>query len=475
VAAVNSNDSDDNLRPDRDDSALADPDPDLVLLAPLGPACCPCPRHGGAEEPGAELVEHSGRVALWWDWEKTLPFSGNITRLQHVFAEGLAPSPHPWADRLVWRWEDGDGNRYHATNRLTLLNVSVWPDANADGETLPAWWGADSMLLAQSPGRVWPVAAASNVLRKVLLAAEVGPGVPGELILRADGPVRVWAEASADGAPLLDPPGGVTVHTFPARFTERGVYVEATAPGDAELAFEFDGREEGGFSGRERPARFRAVAKQTIKAWKIGIHSPELDANGFPVAVDGRAVTGAEIDPDESLSTYVPFDGGGAPDIESTSPRWVTFTAVTNAFTNCATLSMTMDDADGFKAWDMAFEGATVNGTSAWLWQGASNQFLRAECPTNAAGAMLPLSLTFLDTDFNGQTNAVSESFSLYHHAGTNGFWGSTYSITGPREEIGMPAFSANNAFIVRVPSEAGEALGDNPICEISVGEGDPV
>jgi hypothetical protein len=269
VAAVNGNDSDNNLWPDWNDFALADPDPDLVLLAPLGPACCPCPRHGAAEEPGAELVEHSGRVALWWDWEKTLPFSGNITRLQHVFAEGLAPSPHPWADRLVWRWEDGDGNRYHATNRLTLLNVSVWPDANADGETLPAWWGADSMLLAQSPGRVWPVAAASNVLRKVLLAAEVGPGVPGELILRADGPVRVWAEASADGAPLLDPPGGVTVHTFPARFTERGVYVEATAPGDAELAFEFDGREEGGFSGRERPARFRAVAKQKIRAVRL--------------------------------------------------------------------------------------------------------------------------------------------------------------------------------------------------------------
>lgn len=38
-----------------------------------------------------------------------------------------------------------------------------------------------------------------------------------------------------------------------------------------------------------------------------------------------------------------------------------------------------------------------------------------------------------------------------------------------------MPAFSANNAFIVRVPPEAAGSLGENPACELTVDDGEPV
>ena len=158
---------------------------------------------------------------------------------------------------------------------------------------------------------------------------------------------------------------------------------------------------------------------------------------------------------------------GGAPNLVSTSPRWVTFAAVTNAVTNSAVLSMTQEHAEGFKVWELDFGGATTNGTFAWQWQGASNDFLRAEIPTNAAGATMPLALAYIDAGFDGQTNEAQEAYSLYRHDDTNGFWGSTYSITGPREETGMPAFSAHNAFIVRVPPEAAFADGTELVCRL--------
>ena len=229
------------------------------------------------------------------------------------------------------------------------------------------------------------------------------------------------------------------------------------------------------FQGTGAAAGFECETQVEIAVWEIGLHSVSLDAQGMPLFEGGRPVLGWLIPPEASLSTYVPYDGGGAPNLVSTSPRWVTFAAVTNAVTNSATLSMTQEHAEGFKVWELDFGGATTNGTFAWQWQGASNAFLRAEIPTNAAGATMPLALAYIDAGFDGQTNEVQEAYSLYRHDDTNGFWGSTYSITGPREETGMPAFSAHNAFIVRVPPEAAFAEGTELVCEISAGDGDPV
>ena len=211
---------------------------------------------------------------------------------------------------------------------------------------------------------------------------------------------------------------------------------------------------------------FECETQVEIAVWEIGLHSVSLDAQGMPLFEGGRPVLGWLIPPEASLSTYVPYDGGGAPNLVSTSPRWVTFAAVTNAVTNSATLSMTQEHAEGFKVWELDFGGATTNGTFAWQWQGASNEFLRAEIPTNAAGATMPLALAYIDAGFDGQTNEVQEAYSLYRHDDTNGFWGSTYSITGPAR-TGMPAFSAHNAFIVRVPPEAAFADGTELVCRL--------
>jgi hypothetical protein len=175
------------------------------------------------------------------------------------------------------------------------------------------------------------------------------------------------------------------------------------------------------FQGTGAAAGFECETQVEIAVWEIGLHSVSLDAQGMPLFEGGRPVLGWLIPPEASLSTYVPYDGGGAPNLVSTSPRWVTFAAVTNAVTNSATLSMTQEHAEGFKVWEMDFEGATTNGTFAWQWQGASNAFLRAEVPTNAAGAMMPLTLAYIDAGFDGQTNEVQEAYSLYRHDDTNG------------------------------------------------------
>ncbi len=289
VLVLNANDSAGDGRDDRCQSpwGAAEPDPDLASLAPLGFNCCPCPRHGWAEYPGAELASGSTRVKLWWDAGKQEAYSGPIMQYQHVYAEGLAPSPSPWADRFVWHWTDPAYDTslehheiwqrdYYATNRVTVLGVALMPDADGDGEvasTLPD--APDNALLALSPDRTWPVNVASNVLRKILLRADVGSGVPGTLRLSVSGSarLRIWPGPSAtDGSPLLSlgfPDGNTFAYTFPVRFTDSEVYIEFLEPGTAELAFEFDGEDD----------RIYAKASQRIRVLNLRI-VPDYDRDG---------------------------------------------------------------------------------------------------------------------------------------------------------------------------------------------------
>jgi hypothetical protein len=249
-------------------------------------------------------------------------------------------------------------------------------------------------------------------------------------------------------------------------------YLEAVGPsgsqGDQRIAFKVDPDGDG-------PLDDICTDAARVTAVAIELREVALDQDGYPLEEGGNPVLEDIIPWTDSLSTYVPYDGGGAPNLESTSQRWVTFSAVTNSVTNSATLTMSKDDVDGFRVWGMDFECVTTNGAYAWVWQGTSNAFMRAEVPTNAIGATMPITLTYLDSEFGGLTNTVQEFFTLYRHEQTNGFWGSTYSITDPREDIGMPAFSSRNAFAVRVPPLTAELFDGNLVCEMSVGEGDPV
>ena len=291
VLVLNANDSDGDGQDDRGQSpwGATDPDPDLASLAPLGFYCCPCPRHGWAEFPGAELASGSSRVKLWWDAGKQDAYSGPIMQYQHVYAEGLAPSPSPWADRFVWHWTETAYDtslehheiwqrNHYATNRVTVLGVALMPDADGDGVVASALPGSpDAAVLASSPDRTWFAGTASNVLRKVLLRADVGSGVPGTLRLSVSGTarLRVWpGPSAADGPPILQlgfPDGNTFAHTFFARFTDREVYAEFLEPGAAELAFEFDGAPDNN--------RIRAEARQRIRVHNLRI-VPDCDRDG---------------------------------------------------------------------------------------------------------------------------------------------------------------------------------------------------
>jgi hypothetical protein len=291
---LNANDDDGDLQEDREQAPWTadEPDPDLAPLVPLGPACCQCPGHGWAEEPGAELASASSRVRLWRDTGKQTAFSGSIMQSQRVYAEGLAPSPGPWADALVWHWTETvhDGHetwqRHHyATNRVTVLGVALMPDADGDGAVASTLPGApDHAVLVLSSNRTWHVGAASNALKKVRLSAYVGAGVPGTLRLHASGNARfrVWpAPASTNGTPLLSrtgSPDDVSIHDFPDRFTDLEVYAEFLGPGDAELTFEFYGPK------YDRRHRFRAEATQKIVAWDIEFVHAEGEDEGQPMA-----------------------------------------------------------------------------------------------------------------------------------------------------------------------------------------------
>ncbi|MDD4442095.1 MAG: hypothetical protein PHX41_09385 [Kiritimatiellae bacterium] len=427
--------------------------------------CCACPEHNptvDGEALSLEPVVYEGAVGLTaafrpFDGAPIPLAAGPLPGAGVVAVTGLTPSAAPY-DRSARfsRHIPSVPTTFYEVDRFTVLSLDLQPDVDLSGSVD----AGDAVALAADWDRTWLIPAGTNAFP---LKVFNDVAMPGAYTLAVDGPSNVVARY-----------GGVTVRgggsnavAIPPGSTAETVLVQADRPCTATLTLSFQGT--------GAAAGFECETQVEIAVWEIGLHSVSLDAQGMPLFEGGRPVLGGLIPPEASLSTYVPYDGGGAPNLSATSPRWVTFAAVTNAVTNSATLSMTQEHAEGFKVWEMDFEGATTNGTFAWQWQGASNAFLRAEVPTNAAGAMMPLTLAYIDAGFDGQTNEVQEAYSLYRHDDTNGFWGSTYSITEPRENIGMPAFSAHNAFIVRVPPEAAFAEGTELVCEISAGDGDPV
>lgn len=349
--------------------------------------------------------------------------------------------------------EHNESDPFYAAGKSVALSV-LKADADIDSDYDGDIEGEDDPLEESAGGLVVIGAESLSPLNLAFAPESLASGTLTLSAVSGGEKVTVWPENNTNGTPFTLPKTWTAgSDTIPPTVYLQGVETSAV-PRDVALELRLSS---GGVS---------CCDTVRVTVLEVALHTVSLDQDGYPIAVNGHAVPSERIPLGDPLSTYVPYDGGGAPSMTSTSPRWVTFTAVTNSFTNSATLSMTQEYAEGFKVWDMAFEGVTTNGTLAYLWQGASNAFLRAECPTNATGATMPLTLTYLDSGYDGETNEVSESFSLYRHDETNGFWGSTYSITGPREEIGMPPFSGRSAFVVRLPAVFTENVA--LVCKLS-------
>ena len=177
-------------------------DNDLVAYHPFGlydGTCCPCPEHRPRYADVGELVSISPRLALWDDPCKSNAFSGAIHAAEPVYVEGLSESASPGADRIVWRYVDGDSETHVVTNAFTVLSQRIFADLDFDGDV-----ETDDKALhpALSSEHGWIVPVDTNAFRKVQLRTDVD--LPGIHVLTLSGDAfKVWQ--SDDPAPTNTP------------------------------------------------------------------------------------------------------------------------------------------------------------------------------------------------------------------------------------------------------------------------------
>ena len=352
----------------------------------------------------------------------------------------------------------------HITGTVTKICVRLFGDIDLDGQV-------DDDDRAAAPGLPetygWGMPAATNAFRLVRLSTQSRLGGTHTLSLKGDeGAFRIWATASPapTNSPLLvcgrTVTNGVNGADF-AGYPGRDLYVEAVSNGTATLTYAYRGT--GGAAG----ISCEAALKMT--AWGMNLCPVELDTNGYPVVENGKVIPGENIGWDGTLlSTYAPVTDRGSPQIEAvlgTANNWTVFEPAANG----AVLTITRSGMEGYKTWDLELVG-TTNGVTTYLWSEGTNSFVRAEWTNSVQGTTIPLRLTLKDADFTGTDEEVETEIGLCTNENLPGYY-SNYAVFAPREDIGRPAFSERNAFVVRF-NPHGAAL-EGLTCEITTeGEG---
>jgi len=319
LAAVNNDDDDASGAEDSGEAPVAGEN-DLAAVWPLGHfdgQCCPCPEHRVPPEgsQSAELESCSARLALHTDAIKTDAFGATVGAGQAVWVEGLSASPSVGADRVVWKWTDGDSHVHRVTNAFTVLSVRLFGDTDLDGDVDA---GDKALHPALSRETGWAVPAAPGVLRPVRLRTDVGlsGGAYTLTLAGTPGAFRIWPDASGTNAPLLgcgqtvtNGAGGVSFLAGP----DTGLHVEAVSNGVATLTYAFAG--DGEAEGLACSATLKMTAyRVTLEPVTADANAQGLILNPCGVAANGLAAyrltaEPAAAFPEESIHWSVAYGG----------------------------------------------------------------------------------------------------------------------------------------------------------------------
>ncbi|MEI7902755.1 MAG: hypothetical protein WCK89_21110, partial [bacterium] len=220
------------------------------------------------------------------------------------------------------------------------------------------------------------------------------------------------------------------------------------------------------FTGTGCVTSVSCAAPLKMTAWGVDLYSVELNTNGYPVVQNGSVVPEESIGWDGTmLSTYAPVTDRGCPLTEAfigTANNWTVFEPTVSG----ATLSITKGGMEGYKVWEMALVG-TTNGVTSYLWSEGTNSFVMAEWTNGVQGATIPLHLTLKDLEFTGTEDEITTEIDVYNNENLPGYY-SNYTVSAPREEVGRPAFSGHNSFVVRF-NPHGEVF-PNLACDVTTG-----
>ena len=462
--AVNNDDDDADGKLDNDsteDGVSGDDDLYVsYLYTPFTGGCCPCPSHNPAVS-SVSIEYISSKLRLWDDAQKTTASTGvNAGQLQYL--EGVSPSTSVTGEPLILSWTEDD--EYKAkTNNYTVFSLRMFGDYNLDGAISSNDYAAASDI--SDNGWVMPVA--SNTLRRLELKNDVLiPGIK-TLYLSGSSGIRIWdtPNPASTNTPLLVAgqtiTNGVDGTDFGA-YPDGMLYVEATDAGTATLCYSYQGTGDA--------EDFGCVTLLSIRGIQIELCSVQLDTNGYPVVQNGNVVPSAVIGWDDvNLSTYVASTGRGTPQMEKTinsCDNIITFEQSTGS----ALLSITSDSLETVKEWDLDFQ-VSVEDTDYYVLSN-NDCYVSAEFTTSTNMTYPSLALEIIDEDFTGSTNTVVVTNSLCESENRSGYY-SNYTIENPREDIGYPAYSGHNAFVVRM-----ESLGlsvDDLDCYIEADGQEPV
>jgi hypothetical protein len=210
-----------------------------------------------------------------------------------------------------------------------------------------------------------------------------------------------------------------------------------------------------------QPYELSAYTNQLFTVMSASIYSVMLDEGGrLILGTNGKVFPAVELGWDDvEACTYYPLSARGAPQMENVSallggiPEWVTFVETQGG----AELTITKSEFEGFKTWELEYEGVT-NGMPYYTWADGTNSYVRVTVTntsvtvntTNGTMGIRNLNLTIQDESFNLSTNEINITVGVYRDLENTSDYFSNYTLADPREDVGLPPFSQSNALVVR-------------------------
>ncbi|MCL1921787.1 MAG: hypothetical protein FWG50_12080, partial [Kiritimatiellaeota bacterium] len=219
---------------------------DTATLYPVpgggGFGCCACPEHSRGNTTAGRFASSDGWLEVFRRDASgaILPTATGspVAGGEAVHIRTVYPSYAPWDKELVFDWQE-HGAAQAFTTRVTVASVRVTPDI------MGPWMDPSEFHAAKRalPPEGMHVPAAPGSLTPFRLQDDAYIPCVKTLSLSGDGPFRVWAEPSTNGAPLLEC-GQTLTNGQPHSFTATGsrfLYLEAPSPGAAAITLAFEG------------------------------------------------------------------------------------------------------------------------------------------------------------------------------------------------------------------------------------------